>query len=90
MTLLVNAQGQLVSFLENDDASFFVWETEVQRYSLVDYSAIRTVAEAWGGVDLGTWTQGLDKTITVDGVEYTFTAQGSYYVLTPSAGTYSE
>ena len=86
---LVNEQGQLVNFIEGEKPTFFLWEPDAQRYAMVDYNQVSSLATQWNMASLGTWKMDQVKTVTVDGVEYTFTAQGSYYTLTPAAGTYN-
>lgn len=88
--LLVNSQGQLVYFTEGDNKTFFLGESDAQRYFMAIEDNIQPIIEAWGSSSLGTWTAGSSKTVTVDGVSYTFTPVDDTCTLTPAAGTYSE
>lgn len=75
--------------MEGQNVSFFIWEADAQRYAVTDSSQVSDLLPEWSTKSLGSWTFGLDKTVTVDGVEYTFKAQGNYYILEPKAGTYN-
>ena len=86
---LVNEQGKLVNFTEGEEPTFFLWYPDAQRYAMVPYGQVSSLASQWKMASLGTWTAGQNKTVTVDGVKYTFAFQNDYYILTPVAGTYN-